>query len=237
MAAEVPPPALRQRPAARSRAEFSAAARQPPPAAAADPQRSSTASTTDSLGGIRTKDGGIWPQRSAPELGAYGTYGTGAGSAVYTGVLSDGRPAPPMPVPVEQRGRVTPVASPQRSIAPASPSQSSAGVVAHSAKSAALTLSSIPTRDIVQQDARAMLNHLQTCPGGVNATDAAGWTCLHWAALDGKGEHVAALLDSGAEAGMVTTQPIVSTLDSSADVLHSVPEDTCSWLPVRCAGS
>ena len=66
-----------------------------------------------------------------------------------------------------------------------------------------------------------MLNHLQTCPGGVNATDAAGWTCLHWAALDGKGEHVAALLDSGAEAGMVTTQPIVSTLHSSADVLHS----------------
>ncbi len=61
----------------------------------------------------------------------------------------------------------------------------------------------------MQQDVRAMLNHLQSCPGGVNATDAAGWTCLHWAAMDGKEEHVAALLDSGAEASTLTTRAIV----------------------------
>lgn len=35
---------------------------------------------------------------------------------------------------------------------------------------------------------------------------------MHWAAMDGKEEHVAALLDSGAEASTLTTQPIVRTL-------------------------
>ena len=53
-----------------------------------------------------------------------------------------------------------------------------------------------------------MLNHLQTCSGGVNAVDAAGWSCLHWASLEGKEEHVAALLDSGAEATLTTTLPV-----------------------------
>jgi hypothetical protein len=58
------------------------------------------------------------------------------------------------------------------------------------------TLSAVPTHGIVQQDARAMLNHLQSSAGGVNAVDGAGWSCLHWAALLGKEDHVAALLDS-----------------------------------------
>lgn len=198
---------MRQRPVARNRAEFSAG-KGP---SAVDAQRSSTASTSDSLGGIRTKDGGIWPQRSAPELGSYGMHGSGLSSAAYGSVLSDGRPVPPMPLPVDQRGRTSPIASPQRMAPAVSPSHSAGGASERSSRPAVLAVSSIPTRDIVQQDARAMLNHLQTCPGGVNATDASGWTCLHWAAMAGKEEHVAALLDSGAEASMLTTRPIVRT--------------------------
>ena len=37
---------------------------------------------------------------------------------------------------------------------------------------------------------------------------------MHWAAMAGKEEHVAALLDSGAEASMLTTRPIVRTEDA-----------------------
>ena len=128
-------------------------------------------------------------------------------------MLSDGRPAPMMPVPVAQRAHsVTPVPSPQRSAAPASPAYSSA---ASNVGAKALAVNATHTRSIVNQDARAMLNHLQTCPGGVNAIDAAGWSCLHWAALDGKEEHVAALLDSGAEVSLVTAQPIADENVSS----------------------
>ena len=44
-----------------------------------------------------------------------------------------------------------------------------------------------------------MLQMLDASADGVNAVDAHGWSALHWAALEGKVEHVAALLDSGAE--------------------------------------
>ena len=42
------------------------------------------------------------------------------------------------------------------------------------------TLDAVPTHGIVQQDARAMLHHLQSSVGGINGSDAAGGTCLHW---------------------------------------------------------
>ena len=153
--------------------------------------RASEASTPDSLGGIRTKDGGVWPQRSAPELSAY-----------EGGAAREAHHASPAPASVSH-ANASPTSSPQRGSA--KPSESP---VRAPSTTGALAVSSIPTKGIVQQDARAMLNHLQTCSGGVNAVDAAGWSCLHWASLEGKEEHVAALLDSGAEATLTTTLPV-----------------------------
>lgn len=56
------------------------------------------------------------------------------------------------------------------------------------------------TRAAARQDVLQMLHTLDASDDGVHAVDAHGWSALHWAAIDGKVEHVAALLDSGAEA-------------------------------------
>jgi hypothetical protein len=50
----------------------------------------------------------------------------------------------------------------------------------------------------------ALVSHLLGEPGGVDAVDEWGWTSLHKAAVYGKGDHVIALLDAGANDQMRT---------------------------------
>ena len=54
-----------------------------------------------------------------------------------------------------------------------------------------------------------MLAALKTCPagGGVDQRDANGWTAIMWCAHWGEDEHVFALLESGADTSLTTTQP------------------------------
>ena len=64
------------------------------------------------------------------------------------------------------------------------------------------------TRRLVRSDAVAMVEGLELDDSGINTCDACGWTALHWAALDEKKEHVAALLDSGADATLASTKVV-----------------------------
>ena len=50
-----------------------------------------------------------------------------------------------------------------------------------------------------------MLAQLLTTAGGIDAVDEHGWTPLHWASSQRKPEHVAALLDTGANAHLQST--------------------------------
>eukprot|EP01052_Picozoa_sp_SAG31_P001160 SAG31_NODE_38_length_31498_cov_41.930539_13_plen_1433_part_00 len=61
------------------------------------------------------------------------------------------------------------------------------------------------TRGFVDLDPGAMLAQLLTTHGGIDATDENGWTPLHWAAAQRKPDHVAALLDSGANSHLQST--------------------------------
>lgn len=63
-------------------------------------------------------------------------------------------------------------------------------------------------RKVVRGDPGDMVVDLRQEPGGINSRDACGWTALHWAALESKREHVAALLDSGADATIASTKVV-----------------------------
>ena len=53
-----------------------------------------------------------------------------------------------------------------------------------------------------------MIHTLVGVHGNVDVYDENGWTCLHWAALLGQVEHVAALLDSEADPAMPTAKAL-----------------------------
>eukprot|EP01046_Picozoa_sp_COSAG06_P043667 COSAG06_NODE_5757_length_3291_cov_1.286028_3_plen_179_part_00 len=58
---------------------------------------------------------------------------------------------------------------------------------------------------LVQKRDSEMMEGLR---GEVDLADRNGWTCLHWASLMGKDEHVAIILDSGADWSVETTVAI-----------------------------
>jgi hypothetical protein len=60
------------------------------------------------------------------------------------------------------------------------------------------------TWELLQRNPAVMLKELAS-RGGADLVDSYGWSCLHFAALHGKTEHVVALLDSGADALRGTT--------------------------------
>ena len=84
----------------------------------------------------------------------------------------------------------------------------------------------VSTRSAARKEPLEMLQVLEASGGGINVVDLHGWSALHWTALEGKVDHVAALLDSGADAARGSTSLVRQMHTHGVDrAPGTLPED------------